>query len=70
MKCKPPIKPVVQTRASQAKMTPDKALELLKAGNERFVSGCRLNRGLREQVRETAGGQYPYSAVDLIAVCS
>jgi carbonic anhydrase len=63
MKCKPPIKPVVQTRASQAKMTPAKALELLKAGNERFVSGCMLNRDLREQVRETAGGQYPYAVI-------
>lgn len=63
MKCPPPIKPVVQTRASQARMTPQKALALLKAGNERFVRGCMLNRNLREQVRETAGGQYPFAAI-------
>ena len=56
-------KPVVQTRASQAKLSPGQALELLKAGNERFVKGKMLNRDLREQVSATAGGQYPYAVI-------
>ncbi|HEX7315219.1 MAG TPA: carbonic anhydrase family protein [Pyrinomonadaceae bacterium] len=63
MKCPPPTKPVIQTRASQAKMTPRQALELLQAGNARFVSGCMVNRDLREQVSATAGGQYPFAAL-------
>jgi carbonic anhydrase len=44
-------------------MTPGQALELLKAGNERFVGGCMVNPDLREQVNATAGGQYPYAAI-------
>src|ERR671939_660422 len=63
MKCPPHIEPVVQTRASQKKMTPKQALELLKVGNERFVNGCMLNRDLREQVSASAGGQYPFAAI-------
>jgi carbonic anhydrase len=63
MKCEQPTKPVIQTRKSQARMTPGQALELLKAGNKRFVDGCMVNRDLREQVSATAGGQYPYAAV-------
>jgi carbonic anhydrase len=61
--CQQPTKPTVQTRKSQAAMTPGRALELLKAGNERFVGGCLSNRDLREQVSATAGGQYPYAAL-------
>ena len=56
-----PKKPVVQTSASQTAMTPERALDLLKAGNRRFVTGRMLNRDLREQVRATASGQFPYA---------
>lgn len=62
MKCEP-TEPVIQTRKSQAKMRPAQALALLKAGNQRFVDGCMVNRDLREQVNATAGGQYPYAAI-------
>jgi carbonic anhydrase len=58
-----PTKPIVQTRKSQKKMTPEKALELLKAGNDRFVKGKMVNRDLREQVSATAGGQFPYAVI-------
>jgi carbonic anhydrase len=44
-------------------MTPGQALELLKAGNKRFVDGRMVNRDLREQVSATAGGQYPFAAI-------
>src|SRR5215207_1029742 len=63
MRCEQPTKPIIQTRKSQAKMTPGQALELLKAGNKRFVDGCMVNRDLREQVSATAGGQYPFAAI-------
>lgn len=54
-------RPVVQTSASQAAMTGEQALDLLKAGNRRFVTGRMVNRDLREQVRATSGGQFPYA---------
>jgi carbonic anhydrase len=60
---RPTVTPVVQTRKSQSKLKPEEALELLKAGNERFVRGQLLNRDLREQVSATAGGQYPYAVI-------
>ena len=63
MKRAQPAKPVVQTKKSQSKMTPAQALELLKAGNKRFVDGKMLNRDLREQVSATAGGQYPFAVI-------
>jgi carbonic anhydrase len=63
MKRKQATEPIIQTRKSQAKMTPGQALELLKAGNKRFVEGRMLNRDLREQVSATAGGQFAYAVI-------
>jgi len=63
MKRKQLTKPIIQTRKSQAAMTPKQALELLKAGNKRFVEGKMLNRDLREQRSATTGGQYPYTVI-------
>jgi carbonic anhydrase len=63
MRCEQPIKPVIQTRKSQKAMRHGEALELLKAGNKRFVDGCMVNRDLREQVSATAGGQFAYAAI-------
>lgn len=53
----------VSTREVQASLTPARVLQLLKEGNERFVSGRRLNRDLVRQVNETADGQAPMAAV-------
>jgi carbonic anhydrase len=53
----------VQTKVSQAAMTPDSALAELKAGNARFVAGKPLVRDLPAQVAATAGGQYPFAVV-------
>jgi carbonic anhydrase len=52
-----------QTRAAQAAMTPAEALQRLKDGNKRFLAGKALERDLRQQVLETATGQYPFAAV-------
>jgi carbonic anhydrase len=52
-----------QTRATQAALTPDEILKMLKAGNERFVSGKMLQRDLHAQVKQTASGQYPMAAI-------
>ena len=51
------------TRDSQAAMTPEKALEVLKAGNARFVAGKTTHRNLPASVRATAAGQYPFGAI-------
>ncbi len=56
-------KPVVQTKESQAAMTPAKALDKLKAGNERFRTGKSVERNLPAKVRATAAGQYPFAVV-------
>jgi carbonic anhydrase len=53
----------VQTAETQAALTPDRALELLKAGNERFVSGNMMQRDYMNQVEQTATGQYPFAVV-------
>ena len=53
----------VQTKESQAAMTPAKALETLKEGNVRFLEGKRKIRDLNAKVIATAAGQYPFAAV-------
>src|ERR1700694_102015 len=44
-------------------MTPEKALEILKSGNARFVPGKTTRRTLPAQVRATASGQNPFGAI-------
>lgn len=58
-----PAECAVFTPARQQATTPEQALALLKAGNERFVAGRTINCDLRAQVRETANGQAPFAAV-------
>lgn len=52
-----------QTAESQSQMTPEKALEMLKEGNQRFLSGAPRERKLNQQVIETAYGQYPFASI-------
>lgn len=47
----------------QAKLTPEKAIELLKDGNQRFVSNLKVNRNLLQQVNETSDGQHPLAFI-------
>jgi carbonic anhydrase len=56
-------RPDVQTQESQAAMTPPQALERLKAGNARFVSGAMKQRDWSAKVVATASGQFPFAAV-------
>jgi carbonic anhydrase len=49
--------------AKQDAMTPDMAIEKLKAGNRRFVEGTMHNRDLSAQAQRTASGQYPFAVV-------
>ncbi len=52
-----------QTAASQAGINAKTAVDLLKEGNHRFVNNNPINRNLHEQVKDTAGGQYPFAAI-------
>ena len=52
-----------QTKQSQNATTPQKALQMLKDGNTRFVQGNMLKRDLMQQVKATAGGQFPFAAI-------
>jgi len=51
------------TKRAQAATTPDKALQMLKEGSKRFVSGRMHQRDLMAQVKATASGQYPFAVV-------
>lgn len=53
----------VFTRETQDQVSPDAALKRLQEGNARFVAGKTLHCDLRQQVRDTAGGQAPFAAV-------
>ena len=56
---------ITQTKATQAAMTPDQALQMLKDGNDRFVQGNMLQRDYKKQVKETGGNQFPFAAIVL-----
>lgn len=51
------------TKEMQAAITPSKALELLKEGNNRFVSNLKINRNLLQQANETSDGQHPFAVI-------
>ncbi|GGF41286.1 carbonic anhydrase family protein [Echinicola rosea] len=51
------------TAETQASVTPKKALEFLKEGNQRFVNNLKLNRHLLNQVNDTRDGQWPFAIV-------
>lgn len=51
------------TKEMQAAITPFKALELLKEGNQRFVSNLKINRNLLQQANETSDGQHPFAVI-------
>jgi carbonic anhydrase len=51
------------TSETQATITPERALEFLKEGNQRFVNNLKANRDLLAQVNDTRAGQWPFAVV-------
>ena len=51
------------TKEIQDGISPDKAIEMLKEGNQRFLNKNKTERDLHVQVNQTSGGQFPYAAV-------
>jgi len=54
---------VTQTKETLAKITPQSALQMLKDGNERFMSGKNINRDYMSQVKATSKNQYPFAII-------
>ena len=50
-------------KETQTQMTPRKALQFLKEGNDRFINNLKANRNLLEQVNETRDGQWPFATI-------
>jgi carbonic anhydrase len=48
---------------SQLTVSPEKALQFLKEGNDRFVNNLKVNRDLLEQVNDTREGQWPFAII-------
>ncbi|MFT6814382.1 MAG: carbonic anhydrase [Sphingobacteriales bacterium] len=51
------------TKETQATLTPQKALDFLKEGNQRFQNNLKANRNLLEQVNDTSDGQFPFATI-------
>lgn len=51
------------TKETQATLTPQKAVQFLKEGNQRFQNNLKANRNLLEQVNETSDGQFPFATI-------
>jgi carbonic anhydrase len=47
----------------QKRMSPDQALLRLKEGNRRFYEGKEMKRMHKEEIANTASGQYPYAVI-------
>jgi carbonic anhydrase len=51
------------TKEIQDSITPNRAVEMLKEGNQRFLDKNEQNRDLHIQVQNTSDGQFPYAVV-------
>ncbi|MGL4292554.1 MAG: carbonic anhydrase [Bacteroidales bacterium] len=53
----------IHTSETLATMTPCKALQFLKEGNDRFVKNLKLNRNLLDQAQYYRYGQHPFAII-------
>ncbi|WP_027394323.1 carbonic anhydrase family protein [Aquimarina latercula] len=51
------------TKETQAAITPQTALQLLKEGNQRFQQKHMADRDLLDQVNDTKSGQFPFATI-------
>lgn len=51
------------TAEDQSTVTPKKALEFLKEGNQRFVENLKMNHDLLEQVNKSRESQFPFAII-------
>ena len=53
----------VLDEATQSKISPRQAIDLLIAGNKQFMDGKTINCDLKAQIKATAAGQHPFAVV-------
>jgi len=51
------------TKETQANLTAEMALQILKEGNARFAQNINTNRDLLQQLSETSEGQFPFAVI-------
>ena len=51
------------TKETQAAITPNNAINILKEGNQRFQTNKEVDRNLLAQVSDTSSGQYPFATI-------
>ncbi|NIJ44212.1 carbonic anhydrase [Wenyingzhuangia heitensis] len=51
------------TKETQSTMTPEKSLQFLQEGNQRFQDNLKAHRNLLEQVNDTSEGQFPFATI-------
>jgi carbonic anhydrase len=51
------------SQETQASITPERALQFLREGNQRFISNLKANRDLLQQANETRAGQWPFAVI-------
>ena len=51
------------TLETQNTINPEKAVQFLKEGNQRFLQNLKVNRNLLEQVNDTREGQWPFAVI-------
>ena len=51
------------TQELQSNISPRRALEILKEGNDRFIKNLKANRNLLQQANETRDGQWPFATI-------
>lgn len=54
---------MVQTKKTQSKISPQKALNMLMDGNARYVENRGNIRDLQDQVKKTSKGQFPFAVI-------
>jgi carbonic anhydrase len=57
------MKADVLTKEAQAALTPEKVIDMLKEGNERYVKNNLTPKDLKAQVKKTSGGQFPEAII-------
>jgi len=54
---------LAHTEEFRDSLSPNKVLDILKEGNQRFVNNLKSNRNLLQQANETRAGQFPIAIV-------
>ncbi len=52
-----------QTKEIQENLTPKTAHQILVDGNKRFIENLKAQRNLKDQVKKTSKGQYPFAVI-------